>query len=601
MPHRLLCFRACVRFRSASFVHACEAPAYRSKRTDHCCAPLARRRHPPKRLVIGMATLLLSVVRSILGARQKPDDEDWLWSSSPTMRTGEWVLGRGVRPQHRFDGPSWGVKPIPCPQPRHFSWFDDAGLHINCSRENAWWAAWPEHRSPSGGFEWQRPPSTAPPYITEAEVVVTRCGADENWLQRVLPKGAARRRARRLGVSRPSASSRRPPDVAIVFVDSVTRHAFNSGAFPHTRRLLQELNATGDGDDGDRTRVFNFPMYHALPCCTKNWVYGALGGVFAPARNGKHEPDLAARTPWVWERAFAARGYVTHVGNDVCYPSELQDWWRSEDAPLLANLSDHPSLLDTFCRRRKDEGTANRFQTRWDGVQYEVRMDAGESICLAGRTLAGRWLDYAHSFLTHPGYTSTPRFSLTMLNDVHCRCRTGNYHVDLDLADFLTRLRPRLHQTVVMLVSDHGLLESFEQPPTDLHLPLLSLLVPRPLLRAHPPVAAALADNQRQLVTPFDIYHTLRHLPVALGSQRQQPASSDDAAGRAAVDEATWQDFRERFAANSAHTPLPYAPVPAVGPVGQSLLARLPAGRDCAAAGLPQSVCRLQRGGRRAA
>ena len=44
-----------------------------------------------------------------------------------------------------------------------------------------------------------------------------------------------------------------------------------------------------------------------------------------------------------------------------------------------------------------------------------------------------------------------------MLNDVHCRCRTGSYHVDVELAAFLAQLAPQLERTIVMLVSDHGL------------------------------------------------------------------------------------------------------------------------------------------------
>ena len=56
---------------------------------------------------------------------------------------------------------------------------------------------------------------------------------------------------------------------------------------------------------------------------------------------------------------------------------------------------------------------------------------------------------------------------------------------------------------------------------------------------------------------------------------------------------------RDAFEANSAHSPLPWGRVPkAAGgfaEMGQSLLRPLPPERDCVAAGIPQSVCRLER------
>jgi len=45
----------------------------------------------------------------------------------------------------------------------------------------------------------------------------------------------------------------------------------------------------------------------------------------------------------LWDE-FAAAGYATHVSNDVCYPSELQDWWGREERPHAPNISDHPLL-----------------------------------------------------------------------------------------------------------------------------------------------------------------------------------------------------------------------------------------------------------------
>jgi len=59
------------------------------------------------------------------------------------------------------------------------------------------------------------------------------------------------------------------------------------------------------------------------------------------------------------------------------------------------------------------------------------------------------------------------------------------------------------------------------------------------------------------------------------------------------VDAALFEEFRQKFEANSAASPLPYAPVPKVPPQGASLLHDLPDDRTCATSGIPSSVCRL--------
>jgi len=387
--------------------------------------------------------------------------------------------------------------------------------------------------------------------------------------------------------------------VVVIFIDSVSRARFLA-QFPRTVALLRRLNRT------DATALFNYPLYHSLPCCTKNWVYPALSGHFNPARNGEYSPETAGGVPWIWQQ-FEKAGYVTHVGNDVCYPSELQDWWMSEASPKAPNISDHP-LLDAFCtvkplpRSTAPGGGRVSFESRWDGVQYATAMDSGSSICVAGETLMRRFLQHALRFLMTPAYSHTPKFAFTALNDVHCRCRTGGAHVDLETEWFLNEVTPLLSSTVVMLVSDHGLLDSFERPAPDLHLPLLSLLVPRSLLRASPATARALGLNQERLVAPFDIHSTLLSLSAIGGSaatRRPRPSSgnvnSAPATARADAPMPRWGEFRDKFNAHGPSAPMPYSSAPSGGPFGASLLQTIAEGRGCKEAGIPRSACRFDR------
>lgn len=250
------------------------------------------------------------------------------------------------------------VKLRECPKPPRFSSLDaDGTLRIDCSsKKAAAWAAWPKHALPGGGFAWQPAQRNGLPVSVDADFVVTRCGRDENWLQHVASKPSVVRRAA-------SAATRASgPDVVVLFVDSVSHDSFRRD-FPKTAEILTRLNATTSGSPR-RSTHYSFERSHSLPCCTKNWMYAALAGLYSPAKNGVYEPTLARDAPWVWSE-FEAAGYVTHVSNNMCYPSELQDWWRTEDSPLLVNVSDHP-MIDVFCKKkpeRSGDGSAF-FQTR---------------------------------------------------------------------------------------------------------------------------------------------------------------------------------------------------------------------------------------------
>ena len=373
----------------------------------------------------------------------------------------------------------------------------------------------------------------------------------------------------------------RARDVVVLFVDSVSRSHFQS-AFRQTTELLRRVNHTATA------RVHNFVMAHSLPCCTKNWFYPAMSGLYAPSAAGRHSPVHAARTPWVWDH-FAARGFVTHVSNDACYPSELQDWWRSEDAPLPPNVSDHP-MLDTFCKRWPARGADGEawLESRTDGAQYSAALDRGESICLAGETLARRHLAQALGVLR--AYPSAPKFVYAALNDANCRCASGAAHLDVEVARLIAEIGPRLSRTVLIIVSGHGLRSADGFHPS-LHLPLVTVVTPRRMLAELPSAAAALRRNQRRLVSPFDVHATLRHLG-ALGGKAPAAAAAEPPPHPEVA--RLWDSYRDAFEANSMLSPLKYAPVPAGGPLGRSLLVDLPDDRSCGQAGIPDAVCRLR-------
>lgn len=400
--------------------------------------------------------------------------EDWLWQQQVTVKTELWELrGEGLPSAAipsgtalRAAGGKLASVELPrlvrlrgCPQPRRFSFLEHGRLHVNCSKDGKW-AAWPDHAAPGGGVRWQPLPPGPQPWSVAAEVVVTMCDDERNWHSQVIPRATAagtaapaagraiaaaarvnpaagsrkvtdgRRLSRRSATlaSHTWTSStrrrRRPqdppqaPSVLVLYLSGVSRPSFVS-SFEHSAATLRRLNRSG------ATALFNFPLYHGLPCCGKNWLYAAMSGHYSPSPATRADPAAAATTPWLWSE-YARAGYATHVSADACHPPALRDWWRSEATPLPPNISDHP-LIDAFCKLAPTDppGGPAHFESRWPGASAATNLDNGASVCLAGETAARRWLRHALDFMRSPGYASRPKFGLVALGTRSCRCQSG--------------------------------------------------------------------------------------------------------------------------------------------------------------------------------
>ena len=147
----------------------------------------------------------------------------------------------------------------------------------------------------------------------------------------------------------------------MIYIGSVSRARFELD-FPRTVGLLQRLGGERGAEPAHSQDVpathFDFSRYVGLPPADRSWLWAAMGGLFSPVGEGQHSAEHVAETAWAWD-GFTEAGYVTHVSSDVCFADELSDWWRSEESPRLPNISDHPSLLDTFCKRRPTPRSAD--------------------------------------------------------------------------------------------------------------------------------------------------------------------------------------------------------------------------------------------------
>lgn len=91
--------------------------------------------------------------------------------------------------------------------------------------------------------------------------------------------------------------------------------------------------------------------------------------------------------------------------------------------------------------------------------------------------------------------------------------------MDDDIADLITTTMNSHPDSVIILSSDHGVGQGFLFAETEVgkvehKLPMLFMMMPNSLLDAHPELGEVLWDNQDKLFSMFDMYATLRHLPL---------------------------------------------------------------------------------------
>ena len=149
-------------------------------------------------------------------------------------------------------------------------------------------------------------------------------------------------------------------------------------------------------------------------------------------------------------------------------------------------------------------------------------LNPGRRQCVGGgRSLHEVMIGYLEEFWG--AYLDAPRRWAavnTMVAHEHFMLRLPS--LDADLAALLLRMAATsLQDTVVLLLSDHGThgiwYTDYEIGATEHQLPFLYVLAPDWLLKERPRWHAALAVNQKRLVTVHELYHAMRHLAAFPG------------------------------------------------------------------------------------
>eukprot|EP00667_Euglena_gracilis_P009324 EG_transcript_9474 len=307
------------------------------------------------------------------------------------------------------------------------------------------------------------------------EFLEVRCGKRRQHFVKLRPRAAIAARAPLLPRSLGPAPGRRP-DIVVLVVDAVSRASFMH-LCPQTAALLQSFALAGT-----RASHRAFVFHHAAalgPCTAFNMIPLFAGLPFSAANERQRLKTLTMATlppghRWLWDEAQEA-GYVT------AYISQY------------GNLFGHRFWNNSF---------DHLMPARVGQSQYFNWVKRGYG-CLGNRRFTDLDFNYTHEFLEEPLYAAMPKFLYAHFDQAHDR-ETRATWVDAPLATAVKRILRTQPHTVVLLLSDHG--------GTPRHLPLISLLVPVPLLAMYPEWGSSLHANQDEVVSWFDLHLTLRQL-----------------------------------------------------------------------------------------
>ncbi|UYV74235.1 hypothetical protein LAZ67_11002565, partial [Cordylochernes scorpioides] len=272
--------------------------------------------------------------------------------------------------------------------------------------------------------------------------------------------------------------------ILILGVDSVSRLNFHR-QFPRTMELLNEelegVEMLGYNKVGDNT----FP--NLIPITT-GLSESELEKLCFP--NSDTPLDDC---PLIWKR-YSEAGYRT---------------FYAEDTPMMATFN---YLKRGFNKIPTD------YYFRPFILAYEQALGKNHSgnayLCVGHKSETEATLDWLSDFMVE--FHDRPYFALTWINSL-----THDYLNHGSMGDefyerFLRKTRPYLNNTIIVLLSDHGMRWGSIRETTigklEERLPMFWVILPERFKKEYPELAANLRINSQRLITPFDLHATLKHI-----------------------------------------------------------------------------------------
>jgi hypothetical protein len=210
--------------------------------------------------------------------------------------------------------------------------------------------------------------------------------------------------------------------------------------------------------------------------------------------------DDLHRMDWTFYNESRHRGFVSAFINDQCgsMPEHGVEYGHPDLAPIA------PFCLPEYQPPHDESVTFHG--------PYSMRRR-----CLLGRRVHEYAFEYLGKFWR--SYSDVAKFGIVLFIEGHEATYNVPPQLDDQLAGVIAGETLHTEDTVVVVASDHGshidaaFATHSESGVAENKWPVLFILVPRTLLRAHPELGASLrANEQSSLLSPYDLHATLSHL-----------------------------------------------------------------------------------------
>lgn len=267
--------------------------------------------------------------------------------------------------------------------------------------------------------------------------------------------------------------------------DSTSIYAFRRGA-KRVKKFLENLN----NDPSSPSHVFTFKHYHSVSCCSPgNQVPMYSGNMNGEGDFFVNSEPFSDSSDWLWNIARDELGYKTFWSLDNCPDKSARDYhaYPTVDSRVVA-----PICL------------------------AGVLLSHKERTCLGGKTVDEHVLDGLTDFWK--SNKDERKFAAIQMITPHEETEKQLIEVD-DLVgkwfeDETIFTKQELSESLIILWSDHGInfgkYASTHDGEIEKMFPFCHIIAPKKLLPKT--VAENLRAFQDRLVTPYDIYATVRAL-----------------------------------------------------------------------------------------
>jgi hypothetical protein len=246
---------------------------------------------------------------------------------------------------------------------------------------------------------------------------------------------------------------------------------------------------------------------------------------------------------WIWA-LLHKYGYVSMFSEGICFDKTLRVMGFSDNIketydmdilgwkPFNFPINQLPHLdyffYNTWCQEE------NKLMNIYEKTHSH---DAKPKCVCFGRKFAHeQTFEYIDDF--YRNYHDVPKFSFTAFQEPHDRTMQIFGSVDLGLRDFIaqmnagwnvttpyhgdvdeTRAQSILQESIVVIYADHGMNfgeYALNHPEGwwEHKLPEMLISVPTSILEKFPEIGEALTHNTNSLVTAYDLFATLMHIPI---------------------------------------------------------------------------------------